>query len=61
MLNRIEKINSEMAIMMAKYKEAYRKSKSTEGIEKELCQREMDRCTQRLLELLNEKRKLKEA
>lgn len=61
MLNRIEQINTEMALLMGRYKDAYRKSKITEGWDKEQCQREMDRCTKRLCELLAEKRKLKEA
>lgn len=57
----LEDINAEISLQMAKYKDAYRKSKIAEGWDRELYQREMDRCTKRLLELLAEKRKLKEA
>ena len=57
----IEQNNAEMKLQMEKYKDAYRKSRNADGFEKELCQREMERCTRRLLELLAEKRKLKEA
>jgi len=46
---------------MAKYKDAYRKSRVAEGWDRELYQREMDKATKRLSELLAEKRKLKEA
>jgi hypothetical protein len=57
----LESINSEIALQMAKYKDAYRKSKTAEGWNRELYQREMDRATKRISELLAEKRKLKEA
>ncbi|AYO30823.1 hypothetical protein D2962_09545 [Biomaibacter acetigenes] len=57
----LESINSEIALQMAKYKNAYHKSKIAEGLTRELYQREMDRCTKRLCELLAEKRKIKEA
>lgn len=57
----IEQINNEMADLMKRYKDAYRKSAITQGLEKELYQREMEHCTRRLCELLAEKRKLKGA
>lgn len=58
---KIEQINAEMALLMAKYKDAYQRSRIAKGFEKELYQREMDRCTRRLCELLADKRKLKGA
>ena len=57
----LDSINTEIALQMAKYKDAYRKSRVAEGWDRELYQREMDKATKRLSELLAEKRKLKEA
>lgn len=57
----IEQINAEISLQMAKYKDAYRKSKIAEGWDRELYQGEMDKATKRLSELLAEKRKLNEA
>lgn len=57
----VEQIDAEISLQMVKYKDAYRKSKIAEGWDRELYQREMDKATKRLSELLAEKRKLKEA
>lgn len=56
----IEQIKNEMTYLVKRYRDAYRKSAITQGLEKELYQWEMKRCTRRLCELLAEKRKLKE-
>lgn len=57
----IEQINTEIKRQMEKYKEAYQRSKIANSLEEELCQREMGEATQKLCELLAEKRRLKGA
>jgi hypothetical protein len=55
----IEQINAEMAMQMERYKKALRKLREASDTDNRKYQEEMARSIQRLSELLNEKRRLK--
>ncbi|WP_162991157.1 hypothetical protein [Biomaibacter acetigenes] len=54
-----KEIDSELALMVAKYKDALNKEKAAEGRDKKIYRYERARCTKRINELLAEKRRLK--